>query len=424
MARRGNELSEHIIFAAKLVFLEMGFERASMDEIASRAKTSKRSLYAHFESKEKLYLAIMDSARRIFLGRLKMPGDYSENASEALVIFCGRFQEVLLFTWTIKLCRLSMIAVERFPESAAQEVTLPVTINGQSTGGPDVDWYRFTGVAGQRVLLDGYSKRIDSRMDLAITLFTEAGTIIGESKAAEADDALVDVTLPVNGLYFVKVHDAFFAQGPGYVYRITIGQLPYLDSVFPRAGLPGSNDEYTLLGRNLPGGQPSPFQLDGRPLDQLKVRIPLPGDAIGKLTYASFMGPQQAGMDGVEFRVANNGFNSNPVLVTPATAAIVFEDANNNSPGSPQKLTLPCEVAGSFYPQRDVDWFSFVATKDDVWSIDLYAQRLGQSCDAAILVVASGITPVSDITEAIARIRSTRVPIAGAVLNRVDQAYL
>ena len=108
MARRGNELSEHIIFAAKLVFLEMGFERASMDEIASRAKTSKRSLYAHFESKEKLYLAIMDSARRIFLGRLKMPGDYSENASEALVIFCGRFQEVLLFTWTIKLCRLKI----------------------------------------------------------------------------------------------------------------------------------------------------------------------------------------------------------------------------------------------------------------------------------------------------------------------------
>lgn len=270
--------------------------------------------------------------------------------------------------------------------NAAQEVTLPVTINAQSSGGPDVDWYRFTGVAGQRILMDGHSKRIDSRMDLVITLFTEAGTIIGESKPAEADDALLDVTLPANGLYFVKVHDAFFAQGPGYVYRITIGQLPYLDSVFPPAGLPGSNDEYTLLGRNLPGGQPSPFQLDGRPLDQLKVRIPIPGDIAGKLTYSSFMGPQQAGMDGVEFRVANNGFSSNPVLVTPATAPIVLEDPNNNSPNSPQKLSLPCEVAGSFYPQRDVDWFSFDAQKEDVWSVDVYAQRLGQSCDPTILI--------------------------------------
>jgi polysaccharide biosynthesis transport protein len=55
-------------------------------------------------------------------------------------------------------------------------------------------------------------------------------------------------------------------------------------------------------------------------------------------------------------------------------------------------------------------------------SID--SEILAPSCDAAILVVASGVTPVSDINEAIARIRNTRVPIAGAVLNRVDPAFL
>lgn len=55
-------------------------------------------------------------------------------------------------------------------------------------------------------------------------------------------------------------------------------------------------------------------------------------------------------------------------------------------------------------------------------SID--SEVVAPSCDAAILVVASGTTPVSDINEAVARIRNTRVPIAGAVLNRVDHAYL
>lgn len=270
--------------------------------------------------------------------------------------------------------------------NAAQEVTLPVTINGQSIGGPEVDWYRFTGVAGQRILLDGQCKRIDSQMDLAVTLLTESGTIIGESRYADALESLVDVTLPVNGQYFVKVHDALFASGPGYVYRLTIGQLPYLDFVFPPAGLPGSNDEYTLYGRNLPGGQPSPFQLDGRPIEQLKARIVVPSDIIGKLTYSSLIGPQQAGMDGVEYLVTNNGFRSNPVLITPATAPTVLEDGNNDSAVAPQKLTLPCEVAGSFYPQRDVDWFSFDAKKDDVWAFDVYADRLGQSVDPALLI--------------------------------------
>ncbi len=68
----------------------MGFERASMDVVASRADMSKRSLYAHFESKEKLFLAVIELVRGLFLSRLQTPGDYSEKPAEALVMFCGR----------------------------------------------------------------------------------------------------------------------------------------------------------------------------------------------------------------------------------------------------------------------------------------------------------------------------------------------
>ena len=271
-------------------------------------------------------------------------------------------------------------------ENAAQEITLPVTINGQSSGGPDVDWYRFVGKAGQRILLDGQCRRIDSRMDLAATIFTESGVIVGESRTGQANDSITDVTLPADGLYFIKVHDALFAQGAGYAYRLTIGAIPYLDFVFPPASLPGSNEEFTIYGRNLPGSQPSPYQLDGRPLEQLTVQIPMPGDVVGRLTYSSLIGPHQAGMDGIEYRIAANGIQSNAVLITPATAPIVREAADNNNPNAPQLLTLPCEVAGSFYPQRDVDWYSFEAKKDDVWSFDVYAQRLGRAIDPAILI--------------------------------------
>ncbi len=271
-------------------------------------------------------------------------------------------------------------------ENAAQEITLPGTINGQSSGGPDVDWYRFVGKAGQRILLDGQCRRIDSRMDLAATIFTESGVIVGESRTGQANDSITDVTLPADGLYFIKVHDALFAQGAGYAYRLTIGAIPYLDFVFPPASLPGSNEEFTIYGRNLPGSQPSPYQLDGRPLEQLTVQIPMPGDVVGRLTYSSLIGPHQAGMDGIEYRIAANGIQSNAVLITPATAPIVREAADNNNPNAPQLLTLPCEVAGSFYPQRDVDWYSFEAQKDDVWSFDVYAQRLGRAIDPAILI--------------------------------------
>ena len=120
MARRGKELREHILWAAKEVFLEMGFERASMDVVAVRAKTSKRSLYAHFESKEKLFLEVIELVRGLFFSRLKMPSDYSENPAEALVMFCGRYLEILLFEGAIRMSRVTMAETVRFPEGAAQ----------------------------------------------------------------------------------------------------------------------------------------------------------------------------------------------------------------------------------------------------------------------------------------------------------------
>jgi AcrR family transcriptional regulator len=120
MARRGEKLSEHILWTAKNVFLEMGFERASMDVVANRAETSKRTLYAHFESKERLFLEVIELVRNLFLTRLMMPGDYSEKPADALVMFCGRYLEVLLYEGSIRMVRVSMAEAERFPEQAAQ----------------------------------------------------------------------------------------------------------------------------------------------------------------------------------------------------------------------------------------------------------------------------------------------------------------
>lgn len=120
MARRGDLLREHILWMAKDVFLELGFERASMDVVAARAETSKRSLYAHFESKEKLFLAVIDLVRGLFLGRLRRPEDYSDRPAEALAQFCGRYLEVMLYESSVQMMRVTMAEATRFPEGAAQ----------------------------------------------------------------------------------------------------------------------------------------------------------------------------------------------------------------------------------------------------------------------------------------------------------------
>lgn len=120
MARRGDELRQHILWVGKEVFLELGFERASMDLVASRASTSKRSLYAHYESKEKLFLAVIDLVRGLFLARIKQPADYSAKPAEALVGFCARYLEALLYESSVRLLRISMAETARFPEGATK----------------------------------------------------------------------------------------------------------------------------------------------------------------------------------------------------------------------------------------------------------------------------------------------------------------
>jgi AcrR family transcriptional regulator len=133
MARRGDELRRHILWAAKDVFLEMGFERASMDVVSTRAGTSKRSVYAHFESKDKLFLAVVDLVRERYLGRLGTPADYTDggggdgeeggdggDAAEAVVLFCGRFLQLLLWEPALRTCRLGIAEAERLPEASAR----------------------------------------------------------------------------------------------------------------------------------------------------------------------------------------------------------------------------------------------------------------------------------------------------------------
>lgn len=116
--RRGEELRRHILFAAKDVFLETGYERASMDAVAARAGTSKRSLYAHFESKDKLFLAVLDLVRELYLGKLKTPDAYADDPAEAVALFCGRFLQLMLWERQLSTFRLTVAVAERMPGSS------------------------------------------------------------------------------------------------------------------------------------------------------------------------------------------------------------------------------------------------------------------------------------------------------------------
>lgn len=66
--------------------------------------------------------------------------------------------------------------------------------------------------------------------------------------------------------------------------------------------------------------------------------------------------------------------------------AELMETEPNNEPAQVQKISLPCDISGSFFPAADVDQFEFVATKGDVWWIEVASERLGRPTDPTIVV--------------------------------------
>ena len=120
MAKRGPELRTQMLHAAKAVFLETGFERASMDRIALHAGTTKRTLYAHFVRKEDLFLAVFDLVLDLQLDHLKEPAGYAPDPTQALVLFCARFLETVLSSKPLRLFRLAITEAERFPQGAVR----------------------------------------------------------------------------------------------------------------------------------------------------------------------------------------------------------------------------------------------------------------------------------------------------------------
>lgn len=62
------------------------------------------------------------------------------------------------------------------------------------------------------------------------------------------------------------------------------------------------------------------------------------------------------------------------------------ETEPNNDHAKAQKVTLPCDISGAFYPAADVDTFEFAAKKGEVWWVEVASERLGLPTDPFVLV--------------------------------------
>jgi AcrR family transcriptional regulator len=112
-------VEERILDAAKKVFLERGFEGASIDEIAKVARAGKPTIYSRFPGKEALFAAVMARQVRESIGAFENMEPTGATVEERLASIATAILHKVLAAETVGLCRASIAEARRFPELAA-----------------------------------------------------------------------------------------------------------------------------------------------------------------------------------------------------------------------------------------------------------------------------------------------------------------
>ena len=139
-------------------------------------------------------------------------------------------------------------------------ITLPAVVNGQILPG-GVDRYRFQARKGLQLVVAASARELIPYLPDAVPGWFQAALALYDAKGhelAHADhylfhpDPVLHYEIPKDGEYVVEIRDSIYRGREDFVYRITLGELPYVTSIFPLGGPAGHQTAVELKGWNLP----------------------------------------------------------------------------------------------------------------------------------------------------------------------------
>jgi len=262
---------------------------------------------------------------------------------------------------------------------ANASVTLPASINGRIVPGnveryravvrrtqpylpADVDRYRFPARKGQQLVIAVRARALTPYLADAVPGWFQAAVALYDAQGKELaydddyrfhPDPVLFYRIPADGDYRVAIKDALFRGREDFVYRITVGELPFVTSIFPLGCRAGERAALELQGWNLPANK-------------------LTMDTKGK----------KPGVYPVS--VPGKGLVSNRLPFIVDTLPECLEKEPNNQLKEAQQVTLPIVVNGRIGQSDDWDIFSFSARAGDQIVGEVTARRLESPLDSVV----------------------------------------
>ena len=260
-------------------------------------------------------------------------------------------------------------------------IAMPLAIETGVFGNVDnrkIDWYKIPVKKGERLIIQMWAERLDSKADGMLAIYDAAGNELERNREYFGRDPLVDFTPPTDGDYYISVSDILYRGDTNHFYRLIASRAPHIDFVFPPAGQPGTKTRFTIFGRNLPGGSlGSNTIIDGKTLETMEVELQVPQKSDSPRTFNSDF-PRRALLPGFEYRIGK----SNATRIGYASAPVVVENPKIDK----QKITVPTEIAGHFDQPGDADTFRFTAKKDTTYWLQPISDQMASMADPYIMV--------------------------------------
>ncbi len=255
--------------------------------------------------------------------------------------------------------------LEREPNDTAPDGgvprRLPVVLNGQIMPG-DVDRFRFRAAKGThlvaavsaRSLIPYLADAVPGWFQATLTLFDANGERLVYSDDFRFDpDPVIHYEVPETGRYVLEIKDAIYRGREDFVYRITLGEVPFVTGVFPLGGRAGTRTAVGLTGWNLRSDELTVDAPDGR---------------AGVLPISFCRGARLV----------------SPVPFALDTLPESVENEPNDEPRRAQPVEVPTIVNGRIDRPGDWDLFRFTGRAGDEIVAEIQARRLGSPVDAVL----------------------------------------
>ena len=254
-----------------------------------------------------------------------------------------------------------------FADTVGQVSQLPLTMNGQIMPG-DADCFRFEAGRGDtlvfrvqaRSLVPYLADAVPGWFQAVLTLYNAEGREVAYVDDFRFDpDPVMVYQVPADGEYVLEIRDSIYRGRRDFVYRITAGELPFIDHIFPLGGKESSEVAVQLFGVNLP---------------QKQLALKTAGDAPAVQQITVGRGIRRS--------------NSRPFSVNTLPEAV--EKEPNNLPSGAQAVESPVVVNGRIEAPGDVDCYRFKGRRGEVVSVEVLARRLDSPLDARLVLLDPG----------------------------------